>query len=126
MTAINSAAGVASQIPITSKNAGRISMAITVNTKVREKASTAEIIPLESAVNIPLAKMLNPTKSNASEQIRFPWTARSKTALPGLAKIDTKGSVTIRETITVATAIVPIIIRLVRINRFNLPWLRSP
>ena len=76
MTAINSVAGVASQIPITPKNAGRISMAIMVNTKVRKKASTAEIIPLESAANIPLAKMLNPTKSNASEQIRFPWTAR--------------------------------------------------
>lgn len=52
-------------------------MAIAVNKKVREKASTAEIIPLESAVNIPLAKMLKPTKSSASEQIRLPTTARS-------------------------------------------------
>lgn len=47
-------------------------MAIAVNKKVRDKASTAEIIPLESAVNIPLAKMLKPTKSSASEQIRLP------------------------------------------------------
>ncbi len=77
MIAMNSAMGVASQIPVTPKRAGRISMAITVNTKVRENARTAEMIPLESAVNIPLAKILKPTKSNASEQIRLPTTARS-------------------------------------------------
>lgn len=77
MIAMNSATGVASQIPVTPKRAGRISMAITVNTKVRENARTAEMIPLERAVNIPLAKTLKPTKSNASEQIRLPTTARS-------------------------------------------------
>ena len=73
--AISSAAGVASQMPVTPKIAGRISMAISMNTKEREKARIAETIPLDSAVNIPLAKMLKPIKSSASVQIRFPVTA---------------------------------------------------
>ena len=77
MIAASSAAGVASQIPVTPRMTGRTSMAISVKTKVRENASTAEMSPLESAVNIPLAKMLKPTKSRAREQIRFPATARS-------------------------------------------------
>ena len=64
-------------------------MAISMNTKEREKARTAEIIPLDNAVNIPLAKILNPIKSNAAVHILFPVTARSYTGLSGRANTDT-------------------------------------
>ena len=75
--AINSAAGVASQMPFTPKTAGRISIVISINTKEREKARIAETIPLDKAVNIPLAKILKPIKNSARVQIRFPVTASS-------------------------------------------------
>ena len=68
--AISSAAGVASQIPVTPKRAGSISMVISMNTKEREKARIAETIPLDSAVNIPLVKILKPMKNSARVQIR--------------------------------------------------------
>ena len=74
-TAINSAMGVASHIPVTPQTAGSISMAISMNTKDREKARMADTSPFDSAVNIPLAKMLNPMKINAKVQMRFPVTA---------------------------------------------------
>lgn len=51
-------------------------MAIIINTKEREKASTAEINPLDKAVNIPLANTLNPIKISEAEHIRFPVTAK--------------------------------------------------
>ncbi len=73
--AISSAAGVASQMPFTPSSTGRVSMVSIINTKEREKASTPETTPLDSAVNIPLAKMLKPIKSSATVQIRFPVTA---------------------------------------------------
>ena len=43
-------------------------MAISMNTKEREKARTAEIIPLDNAVNIPLAKILKPIKNSAAPE----------------------------------------------------------
>ncbi len=67
-SAISSAAGVASQTPFTPNSAGRTSMAISMNTKEREKARTAEIIPLDNAVNIPLAKILKPIKNSAAPE----------------------------------------------------------
>ena len=51
-------------------------MVISMNTKEREKARIAETMPLDNAVNIPLAKILKPIKNNARVQIRFPVTAR--------------------------------------------------
>lgn len=60
MTAIRSATGVASQIPWIPSRAGSTNMVMNINTKVREKANTADTIPLESAVNIPLIKILKP------------------------------------------------------------------
>ena len=81
--AANSAAGVANHTPVTPKRTGSISIAITINTKEREKASTAEINPLDNAVNIPLEKTLYPIKIRAREQIRFPVTAKSYTGYLG-------------------------------------------
>ena len=51
-------------------------MQATVNRKDREKASAAEAVPLDSAVNMLLAKTFSPTKSSAMEHRRFPVTAR--------------------------------------------------
>lgn len=59
-TASNSATGVASHIPVTPNTNGKTNRQITINTKEREKARIAETIPLFSAVNIPLEKILNP------------------------------------------------------------------
>ena len=75
--AMASATGVANQIPFTPQIAGNTSMVMIRKTKEREKASTAETSPLEMAVNMALPKILNPTKSSAKEQMRFPVTARS-------------------------------------------------
>ena len=61
--AIISATGVASQIPLTPRTAGSTSIVISIKTKDLENARTAETAPLDSAVNIPLAKMLKPIKS---------------------------------------------------------------
>ena len=119
--AMSSAAGVASQIPFTPKTAGRTSMVISMNTKEREKARIAETIPLDSAVNIPLAKILNPIKNSARVQIRFPVTARSWTGLSGLAKTDTKGLVAAKEAATVTREITAITFRLVETSFFNFP-----
>ena len=77
ISAVNSAAGTASHAPVTPNRAGSISMAITIKTKDLEKARTAEINPLDSAVNIPLMNTLKPIKISATEQIRFPVTAKS-------------------------------------------------
>ena len=60
---------VGMSLKIISVIAGSISIAITINTKEREKASTAEINPLDNAVNIPLANTLKPIKMRADEQI---------------------------------------------------------
>ena len=117
--AANSATGVASHTPVTSKSAGRISIAMTINTKERENASTAEIRPLDSAVNIPLANTLKPIKIRAREQIRFPVTARSYTGLSGWANTDTSGSVSASEPMRVTAAITLMIFKLMRISFFN-------
>ena len=95
MIAISSAAGVASQIPVTPKNNGSANKQITMNTKEREKARIAETIPLFKAVNIPLEKILNPINNNTILQILFPVTASSNTGLSGLAKMLTSGFVMI-------------------------------
>ena len=62
-------------------------MAIAVNKKVREKASTAERIPLESAVNMPDAKMLIPEKRKLREKSQKPSSAIGKTGDPSGVKI---------------------------------------
>ena len=93
ITAISSAAGVASQTPFTPQKAGSTSIAISMNTNDLEKARTAETTPLDNAVNIPLANILNPIKSNAMVQIRLPVTARSYTGLSGRANTVTSGLV---------------------------------
>lgn len=72
-------------------------MVISMNTNDCENAETAEITPLDSAVNIPLTKILKPIKSNAMVQLLFPVTASSYTGLSGRAKIDTRGLVSIKE-----------------------------
>lgn len=95
-------------------------MVISINTKEREKARTAEIIPLDSAVNIPLAKILKPIKTRAKEQIRFPVTASSYTGLSGRAKTDTKGFVAIKENANVIREITAMTFRLVVTSFFNL------
>ena len=99
--AANSATGFASHTPFTPKRAGST---ITINTKERENASTAEINPLDKAVNIPLANTLNPIKISAAEHIRFPVTAKSYTSFPGREKTDTKGLVRITERTVAVTA----------------------
>ena len=75
--AISSAAGVASQIPFTPKSCGSKSMVISINTNDLENARTAETTPFDKAVNMLLAKILNPIKSKAMVHIRFPVTAKS-------------------------------------------------
>ena len=54
---------------------GSIIIVNNINTKDLENASTAEIIPLDNAVNIPLANILKPIKNNAIVHILFPVTA---------------------------------------------------
>lgn len=117
--AINSAAGVASQMPFTPKIAGSRSMVASMNTKEREKARIAETMPLESDVNIPLAKILNPMKNRAMLQMRFPVTANPYTGFSGRAKIDTNGFVAEIDTATVNTEITAIVFKLVDTSFFN-------
>lgn len=45
---------------------------ININTNDLENARTAEINPLDNAVNIPLAKILKPINKSAMVQILFP------------------------------------------------------
>ena len=73
--AISSAAGFASQIPVTPRRAGRARRQMIIKTKDLVKASIADTIPLFRAVNIPLAKILNPINKSAVVQMRFPVTA---------------------------------------------------
>lgn len=72
---MNSATGVAIQTPCTPKNRGRMPIVMSMNTKERENASTAETLPLDKAVNMPLMKMLKPMKNRAIVHTRFPVTA---------------------------------------------------
>ena len=64
-------------MPLTPKIAGSTSIVISINTKDLENARMAEITPFDNAVNVPLAKILNPIKNSAMVQILFPVTARS-------------------------------------------------
>lgn len=94
-------------------------MVMSINTKERENARIAEMIPLDSAVNIPLAKILNPIKSRARLQIWFPVMASSYTGLSGLVNMDTRGLVVVKESTTDAREIAAITFRLIEINFFN-------
>lgn len=125
-SAINSAAGVASQIPFTPKISGSTIIVISINTNDLENARTAETIPLDNAVNIPLAKILKPIKNNAAVHILFPVTARSYTGLSGRANTDTSGLVNIKEAATVTTEITAITFMLNATSFFNFSWFCSP
>ena len=92
---------------------------ININTKDLENARTAEITPLDNAVNIPLEKILKPIKKSAIVQILFPVTARSYTGLSGRAKTDTNGFVSIKEAITVIKEIPVITFKLTITNFFS-------
>lgn len=116
-----SAAGVASQMPLTPNIRGRIIMAAIINTKDLENASTADTMPLESAVNIPLANMLKPMKSNAMVHTLFPVTARSKTGLSGRVNTDTKGSVRKNDAAAVKTEITAMTFKLTLARVFSFP-----
>ncbi|WP_330065569.1 hypothetical protein [Blautia sp.] len=116
--AIASASGLASQIPVTPKMAGRSKRQIIINTKDLEKAKIAETTPLFNAVNKPLEKILKPIKNRAILQRRFPVTASWYTGLSGLVKILTRGLVMPMETATDTREITRITARLVRTNFF--------
>lgn len=126
MSAINSATGVASQIPFTPKKAGRTSIVTNINTKEREKARMAETTPFDNAVNIPLEKILNPIKNSAKVHIRFHVTARLYTGLSGRANTDTRGFVKAKEVITITTEIPPITFKLIVISFFSFSRFLSP
>ena len=119
ISAISSAAGVASQIPFTPRSSGSTIMVISIKTNDLENASTAETIPFDNAVNIPLAKILNPIKKSATVQILFPVTASSYTGLSGRANTDTSGLVNIKEAATVIRQIHAITFRLVATSFFS-------
>ena len=94
-------------------------MVISMNTKEREKARTADTMPFDRAVNIPLAKILKPIKSSARVQMRFPVTARSCTGLSGRAKTDTRGFVAAKEAVAVTREITAIIFQTDRDELFQ-------
>jgi len=124
--AISSAAGVASQIPFTPKIMGRAIMVISINTNDRENARRADTIPLDNAVNIPLAKILKPINKRATVHTLFPATARPCTGLSGRAKTDTKGLVSRKEAATVTREIPPIAFKLIPTSFFSFPCFCSP
>ena len=117
--AINSAAGVASQIPFTPKIKGNSIIVISINTKDLENARIAETIPFDRAVNIPLAKILNPINNNAIVQTLFPVTAKSYTGLSERANMDTNGFVNRKEAITVVKEMPIITFRLIVTSFFS-------
>ena len=124
--AINSAAGVASQIPFIPKIRGSAIIVISINTKDLENARIAETAPLDNAVNIPLAKILKPIKRSAAVHILFPVTARPYTGLSGRAKTDTNGLVSIKDAATVMKEIPIITFKLNKTRFFSFPWFCSP
>ena len=101
-------------------------MVTSMNTKDLENARTAEITPLDKAVNMPLAKILNPIKNSAIVQILFPVTARGYTGLSGRANTDTKGLVSRKDAPTVAREIPAITLRLTWISFFSFSSFCSP
>ena len=125
-SAISSAAGVASQTPFTPKNKGSTIIVINMNTKDLENARTAETTPLDNAVNIPLANILNPMNRSAMVHIRFPVTARPYTGLSGRANMDTNGFVSRKDAATVTSEIPAITFRLVVTSFFIFSWFCSP
>ena len=112
-------------MPFTPRNTGSTSIVTNINTNDLENARTAEITPFDNAVNIPLAKILKPIKSNATVQILFPVTARLYTGLPGRANTATKGFVSIKERIAVITEITAIIFRLDATSFFLFPIIKT-
>ena len=107
-------------MPFIPKMAGSTTIVININTKDLENASMAEITPLDSAVNMPLANILNPIKKRAIVHILFPVTARLYTGLSGRANTDTRGLVSKNDTITVSIEINAITLRLVEISFLSL------
>lgn len=98
---------------------GNTIIVININTNDRENARIADTTPFDSAVNIPLAKILKPIKNNAIVQMRFPVTARLYTGFSGRAKTDTNGFASAKDAITVNTEIIPITLRLIETSFFN-------
>lgn len=74
---MNSATGTAIQTPVTPRKRGSIIRLITINTRVLENDTIADIFPLESAVNIPEEKILNPLNRKLYAKILNPTTASS-------------------------------------------------
>lgn len=101
-------------------------MVASINTNDLENARTAEITPLDNAVNIPLAKILNPIKTNATVHILFPVTAKPYTGLSGRANTDTNGLVSKKEAATVVMDMHPITFKLNETSFFNFSWFCSP
>ncbi len=113
-------------MPFTPRIKGSTIMVMSINTNDLENARTAETIPLDNAVNIPLAKMLNPIKHNAAVHIRFPVTASSCTGLSGLTNTDTRGLVSKQDAATVITEINAITFKLTSTSFFSFSWFCSP
>ena len=102
-------------------------MAISVKTKVRENASTAEMSPLESAVNIPACKNVEAHKEQGqgTDPVFLPQPGHRQVFRAG-RRWTPGGSVTARETSTVAAATAPMIFRLVRTSFLSFSWFCSP
>lgn len=124
--AINSAAGVASQMPFTPRSIGNTIMVININTNDLENARMADTTPLDNAVNIPLAKILNPIKSKAIVHILFPDTASAYTGLSGRAKTDTSGLVSPKEAAAIIPEITAITLMLILTSFFSFSKFCSP
>ena len=70
VTAMISATTTDIQIPLISKNVGRIRTELVSKIKVRRNETAAEIFPLLSAVKNAEVKTENPDSRNANEKIR--------------------------------------------------------
>lgn len=122
----NSAIGFATQTPVIPKRDGNTNKHIIMKTNERVKDSNAEINPLFSAVNIPLVKILNPTKSNEILKILFPEVASWNTGELESVNIETNGFVNMMDIVTEINEITPIIFKLVLVNFVSLSLLFSP
>ena len=99
---------------------GSTIIVISIKTKDLANARTAETIPFDNAVNMPLAKILKPIKNNAMVQILFPVTASSYTGLSGRAKTPTSGLVRKKDRATVNTEMTAITFMLTATSFFSL------
>lgn len=101
-------------------------MAATKNRKDLEKARTAEIFPLDKAVNNMLEKVLKPTSSNAHENSLFPSTAKAKAAEPACVNTETRALEASMDKMVVVTATEDINSRLMERSLFNFSVLAAP